>query len=1254
MADQIKIDKRPYAEVSDTHAQSDRWTKGLLYLSLGVVGIKGVSFAASQISFAVRPEKLKYLNEGLQNTTTPWWEVAGLKKNAAGKIDAPLKLLALEGVKRFEELGGGIPRTFGLFGLGSRSVFTSPNSVLRITGEDLQGAYSHYETLIKGAKGTLEPLDKLRGFIVQPHNGKPSLFRVGDDGKALGTPLVEDVNIQARRWFPGGVNERFKQVIRSTDTISELMGAHPVSHTNDFNFVVNKAAGDVRISGIAQEVLSAFGNTDKMASGLSEVLPEQTRQALRDGNVFARRMTERYMRVLDQPLEFIEETLYGGPDSTGGFLKRVKESKPYGFFKNILGAGGDYSGTTLDVWARHAFRLGVLSVGVAAAYEGASLITNTLTGRDPVQIGGELIGAAQRAYAATSDITGLTSLNKAQEENAPGSGRFSAQIGFALSGYLTGRVIGAATNPVVTPPDEMAWRFARSESAEAPGLLKKLSSNPITRGKRFGLIGAAIGALAASPFFVGSLGSSQSYDEIKAEQRGETEVAVRKGAYWEGGRSDLEGNEVTYYRPGWFRRTADEPAEELQFADLGDRPLTRMIKSITDPYWREKEFYKDRPYPVAGPDGSGMGPLGPLYAATLGQVIKPTRYMHTDEMSPGGLTGVQGGQTLSTGSDASTAPTELTGASGASGAVSPYGFGNTSSELISRASQAVGLPGFAISAIANKVGLSSMGDEVPTLQSFSDVGSLRDRFWDLNIGGGLTTTEGIRRMIPKDRQGMDWVNPIQNTMPDWMPGAEYFQDFKRGDPYGAIPEGEYRLPGSGYETRFPELRGLSPDEYPDIHRYKILADVAPFSEQFKDLKQEIESRAESNDLNEYEAAIFQGTRAQLFEKEQKVTFGEHKGLFGGYWETIKKLGRVNPVEHLLPFSPIHKTAGALDAISEYEMRNVYSTANPSWSSPIDDFVMPAANNAARLLGYTGVPEPEAERRDLVGYFDRLEYMKNKSLSNAARAEGEGQLAFSYDRRAEFTMYGADPFADIDTILKVLPSEERPYFREFVATEDPKEKGRILELVPEYTRKFYIGQWQKNTYAALAAKGELSSDEVLMARQIEASRALEGEMASVDQWDDYISMVGSGEVLPNKFADHIRAQRLGDYFQDESPLEAPPTDWLGYDPSISFDSVKLKVLQNLGQDHHDFGLWGDDLAMAARQPHLDVIANQLIDSREQDRSEIISMLQSARLTDLEVDIAPTNTGKTRISFDIGSDRTGRVKDELERAGLRIGA
>jgi len=36
-------------------------------------------------------------------------------------------------------------------------------------------------------------------------------------------------------------------------------------------------------------------------------------------------------------------------------------------------------------------------------------------------------------------------------------------------------------------------------------------------------------------------------------------------------------------------------------------------------------------------------------------------------------------------------------------------------------------------------------------------------------------------------------------------------------------------PGAGYEALHPELEGVDPEDYPDIHKMAILADVAPYS-----------------------------------------------------------------------------------------------------------------------------------------------------------------------------------------------------------------------------------------------------------------------------------------------------------------------------------------------------------------------------------------------------------------------------------------
>lgn len=65
-------------------------------------------------------------------------------------------------------------------------------------------------------------------------------------------------------------------------------------------------------------------------------------------------------------------------------------------------------------------------------------------------------------------------------------------------------------------------------------------------------------------------------------------------------------------------------------------------------------------------------------------------------------------------------------------------------------------------------------------------------------------------------------------MPSWLPGDDYMTNFKVGDPYVGIDDGYARLPGAGCEALHPELKGLNPEDYPDIHKLRILGDVAPY------------------------------------------------------------------------------------------------------------------------------------------------------------------------------------------------------------------------------------------------------------------------------------------------------------------------------------------------------------------------------------------------------------------------------------------
>ena len=133
--------------------------------------------------------------------------------------------------------------------------------------------------------------------------------------------------------------------------------------------------------------------------------------------------------------------------------------------------------------------------------------------------------------------------------------------------------------------------------------------------------------------------------------------------------------------------------------------------------------------------------------------------------------------------------------------------------------------------------------------------NLSRRYYERELGAGLGPSpsmkehfgysEPFRRFIQRESFEPQ-ANEIPNTMPSWLPGDDYMTNFKVGDPYVRIDDGYARLPGAGYEALHPELQGVDPEDYPDIHKLRILSDVAPYSREYNMFRQRLSSQA-SND-----------------------------------------------------------------------------------------------------------------------------------------------------------------------------------------------------------------------------------------------------------------------------------------------------------------------------------------------------------------------------------------------------------------------
>ena len=157
------------------------------------------------------------------------------------------------------------------------------------------------------------------------------------------------------------------------------------------------------------------------------------------------------------------------------------------------------------------------------------------------------------------------------------------------------------------------------------------------------------------------------------------------------------------------------------------------------------------------------------------------------------------------------------------------------------------------------------------IQAADDAYNASNAFWDQELGslGGALSEIG-RRFVRRDSGQLEKYNPIQNTMPDWLPGSDYFINFQVGDAMSKIPFGEYRLPGPAYES----LNELHPDEfgrYGSFDRFKILADVAPWSDEYKFWRDYVTKYIEDPELRKEIAVI----KRQVAKRKKKYEFQEY-------------------------------------------------------------------------------------------------------------------------------------------------------------------------------------------------------------------------------------------------------------------------------------------------------------------------------------------------------------------------------------------
>lgn len=112
----------------------------------------------------------------------------------------------------------------------------------------------------------------------------------------------------------------------------------------------------------------------------------------------------------------------------------------------------------------------------------------------------------------------------------------------------------------------------------------------------------------------------------------------------------------------------------------------------------------------------------------------------------------------------------------------PNGIKSTIKNQIANTENVAGMRGFLFNtAITGET--NQKGRTVIDTPSYSR--SFNKTFWDEDLGGfGGDISEIFRRLVQKrTTNGVEYYNPVRNTMPDFLPGENGFIDFQHGDPF---------------------------------------------------------------------------------------------------------------------------------------------------------------------------------------------------------------------------------------------------------------------------------------------------------------------------------------------------------------------------------------------------------------------------------------------------------------------------------------
>ncbi len=476
------------------------------------------------------------------------------------------------------------------------------------------------------------------------------------------------------------------------------------------------------------------------------------------------------------------------------------------------------------------------------------------------------------------------------------------------------------------------------------------------------------------------------------------------------------------------------------------------------------------------------------------------------------------------------------------GMVNRYGGNVVPAEAVVRASQnkqragrfgfetqeMAGIYGFGFGATRQALGIGSQDytPSAPVLQSADKGYSTSRSFWGLNLGGmgdvpmgamggrmaNLEVSEVLRRFIPREQQGINYVNGIPNLIGQqypWLPGPGSMNNLTQGDPYGQLPDATIRLPGTGRNRttqRFPDQPGQM---YGMVDIHDILGDLDPYGDNYRALDRQIDSM----NLSPLQQAKIRQTRAQVEAVGMANEFTPYKYQDKSIPE-MAQLAAQHPIKfgvnklfeqiaHYDSFAN-SKFLRTRTALEDWERDNVYGATYPDWLSPKNSFIDPMVQRSTQrdwwhgassmsivgamfgsttrakamggvVGGATGlaasaygsayeaitgrrfIPKTRKKELALEEQVDILSYMHSMTNANRAYEAGDSAAAQYFLRESSQTMYGANLNATPEQLAQAVPKRKREHFEAMMYAPE-REREQILSTAGRLERRLLQAAW----------------------------------------------------------------------------------------------------------------------------------------------------------------------------------------------------